>query len=97
MGDSGCAQVLQKGNAIKFLAPFGTYRYKKRFYSCGGFNTRYFLSRNKGRNPAAFSYENDISRCSAVKLLIDGALGTKAAANIQNGAARIEAYGGADF
>ena len=70
MGDSGCAQVLQKGNAIKFLAPFGTYRYKKRFYSCGGFNTRYFLSRNKGRNPAAFSYENDISRCSAVKLLI---------------------------
>ena len=21
MGDSGCAQVLQKGNAIKFLAP----------------------------------------------------------------------------
>jgi len=53
------------------------------------------LSQNKGENPAAFSYE--ISRCSAVKLLTDGALETKAAANIQNGAARIEAYGGADF
>jgi hypothetical protein len=41
------------------------------------------LRRNKGENPAAFSYENDISRCSAVKLLIDGALETKAAANIK--------------